>query len=115
MGLTTERNIMAQRANLEEVYHPLHEAYETPYVLLDARYERVREAGQVVDCAVLVPANTTCSCCQVNADDGSKQRGRRQPMGVAAKGAPRVLESDCRYCRQERAHVLGRIATGRGI
>ena len=27
---------------------------ETPYVLLDARYERVREAGQVVDCAVLV-------------------------------------------------------------
>ena len=27
MGLTTERNIMAQRANLEEVSHPLHEAY----------------------------------------------------------------------------------------
>ena len=27
---------------------------ETPYVLLDARYERVHEAGQVVDCAVLV-------------------------------------------------------------
>ena len=27
---------------------------ETPYVLLDARYERVREGGQVVDCAVLV-------------------------------------------------------------
>lgn len=27
---------------------------ETPYVLLGARYERVREAGQVVDCAVLV-------------------------------------------------------------
>ena len=27
---------------------------ETPYVLLDARYERVREAGRIVDCAVLV-------------------------------------------------------------
>ena len=27
MGLMTERNIMAQRTNLEEVSHPLHEAY----------------------------------------------------------------------------------------
>jgi transposase-like protein len=27
---------------------------ETPYVILDARYERVREAGRVVDCAVLI-------------------------------------------------------------
>ena len=26
----------------------------TPYVFLDARYERVREGGQLVDCAVLV-------------------------------------------------------------
>ena len=25
---------------------------ETPYVFLDARYERVRAAGQIVDCAV---------------------------------------------------------------
>ena len=32
-------------------YRPLE---ETSYLLLDARYERVREAGQVVDCAVLV-------------------------------------------------------------
>jgi transposase-like protein len=31
----------------------------TPYVLLDARYERVREAGQVVDCAVLVAVGIT--------------------------------------------------------
>ena len=31
----------------------------TPYVLLDARYERVREAGQVVDCAVLVAIGIT--------------------------------------------------------
>jgi putative transposase len=34
---------------------------ETPYVLLDARYERVREAGQVVDCAVLVAVGVTAS------------------------------------------------------
>ena len=34
---------------------------ETPYVLLDARYERVREAGQVVDCAVLVAFGITAS------------------------------------------------------
>ena len=27
---------------------------ETPYLFLDARYERVREAGRLVDCAVLV-------------------------------------------------------------
>ena len=34
---------------------------ETPYVLLDARYERVREAGRVVDCAVLVAVGVTAS------------------------------------------------------
>ena len=34
---------------------------DTPYVLLDARYERVREAGQVVDCAVLVAVGVTAS------------------------------------------------------
>ena len=27
LGLTTERNIMSQRSDLEEVSHPLHEAY----------------------------------------------------------------------------------------
>lgn len=31
----------------------------TSYVLLDARYERVREAGQLVDCAVLVAVGIT--------------------------------------------------------
>jgi transposase-like protein len=31
----------------------------TPYVLLDARYERVREGGQLVDCAVLVAVGIT--------------------------------------------------------
>ena len=30
-------------------------------MLLDARYERVREAGQVVDCAVLVAVGVTAS------------------------------------------------------
>ena len=31
----------------------------TPYVLLDARYERVREGGQLIDCAVLVAVGIT--------------------------------------------------------
>jgi transposase-like protein len=31
----------------------------TPYLILDARYERVREAGQIVDCAVLVAVGIT--------------------------------------------------------
>src|SRR5258708_8127960 len=32
---------------------------ETPYVYLDARYERVREGGRLVDCAVLVAIGVT--------------------------------------------------------
>lgn len=32
---------------------------ETPYVFLDARYERVREGGRLVDCAVLVATGIT--------------------------------------------------------
>ena len=32
---------------------------ETPYLFLDARYERVREAGRLVDCAVLVASGIT--------------------------------------------------------
>ena len=43
---------------------------ETPYVILDARYERVREAGQVVDCAVLVAIGVTAS-------------GHRRVLGVS--------------------------------
>ena len=43
---------------------------ETPYLLLDARYERVREAGQVVDCAVLVAVGVTAS-------------GHRRVLGVS--------------------------------
>lgn len=31
----------------------------TPYVILDARYEKVREGGQVIDCAVLVAIGVT--------------------------------------------------------
>ncbi len=34
---------------------------EIPYLLLDARYERVREAGQLVECAVLVAVGITAS------------------------------------------------------
>jgi transposase-like protein len=32
---------------------------ETPYVFLDARYERVREGGHLIDCAVLVAVGIT--------------------------------------------------------
>ena len=43
---------------------------DTPYVILDARYERVREAGRVVDCAVLVAIGVTAS-------------GHRRVLGVS--------------------------------
>ena len=43
---------------------------ETPYVILDARYERVRSAGQVVDCAVLIAIGVTAS-------------GHRRVLGVS--------------------------------
>ena len=42
----------------------------TPYILLDARYERVREAGQIVDCAVLVAVGVTAD-------------GKRRILGVS--------------------------------
>jgi transposase-like protein len=42
----------------------------TPYVLLDARYERVREAGQIMDCAVLVAVGIT-------------ETGHRRVLGVS--------------------------------
>jgi transposase-like protein len=45
---------------------------ETPYVFLDARYERVRAAGQIVDCAVLVAVGVT--------DDG-----HRRVLGVSVE------------------------------
>ena len=44
----------------------------TPYVLLDARYERVREGGQVVDCAVLVAVGIT-------------ETGHRRVLGVSVQ------------------------------
>ena len=34
---------------------------ETPYLILDARYEKVRHGGQVVDCAVLIALGVTKS------------------------------------------------------
>lgn len=43
---------------------------ETPYVFLDARYERVREGGQLVDCAVLVAVGVTAD-------------GKRRVLGVS--------------------------------
>lgn len=43
---------------------------ETPYVFLDARYERVRDAGRLVDCAVLIAVGITAD-------------GRRRVIGVS--------------------------------
>jgi putative transposase len=43
---------------------------ETPYLFLDARYERVREGGQLVDCAVLVAVGITVD-------------GKRRVLGVS--------------------------------
>lgn len=43
---------------------------DTPYLVLDARYERVREAGQIVDCAVLVAV-------------GIMADGKRRVIGVS--------------------------------
>ena len=43
---------------------------ETPCVILDARYERVRHANQVVDCAVLVAVGITAT-------------GHRRVLGVS--------------------------------
>ena len=43
---------------------------ETPYVLLDARYERIREGGRLIDCAVLVAVGVTAD-------------GKRRVLGVS--------------------------------
>ena len=43
---------------------------ETPYLFLDARYERVREGGRLVDCAVLVAVGIT-------------RAGHRRVLGVS--------------------------------
>jgi putative transposase len=43
---------------------------ETPYVFLDARYERIREGGRIIDCAVLIAA-------------GIAADGRRRVLGVS--------------------------------
>jgi putative transposase len=45
---------------------------ETPYVFLDARYERVRTEGQIIDCAVLVAVGVTAD-------------GRRRVLGVSVE------------------------------
>jgi transposase-like protein len=45
---------------------------ETPYVFLDARYERVRQDGQIVDCAVLVAVGVTAD-------------GHRRVLGVSVE------------------------------
>jgi transposase-like protein len=44
----------------------------TPYLVLDARYERVRHAGQVIDCAVLIAIGIT-------------ETGHRRVLGVSVE------------------------------
>ncbi len=73
---------MAQRTQLDDSNHPLLRkpmpacsptawtALAKPYVILDARYERVRNAGRVVDCAVLIAIGVTAS-------------GHRRVLGVS--------------------------------
>lgn len=59
---------------------------ETPYLFLDARYERVREAGQLVDCSVLVAVGIT-------------KGGRRLVLGVSvALSAAEVHWRACIDC-----------------
>lgn len=43
---------------------------ETPYLVLDARYEKVRHGGQIIDCAVLVAM-------------GINAKGKREVLGVS--------------------------------
>jgi transposase-like protein len=43
---------------------------QTPYLLLDARYERIREGGRLIDCAVLVAIGITAD-------------GKRRVLGVS--------------------------------
>ena len=62
---------------------------ETPYVILDARYERVREAGRVVDCAVLVAIGVTASGHRrVLGPPATQRAGLRQSLGRAHDGGP---------------------------
>jgi transposase-like protein len=68
---------------------------ETPYVFLDARYESVREAGRIVDCAVLVAVGITAD-------------GKRRVLGVSVA----LSEAEVHW----RAFLDGLIARGlRGV
>ena len=58
------------RCRLSGGVHPI--GRRQHYVILDARYERVREAGRLVDCAVLVAIGVTAS-------------GHRRVLGVSVE------------------------------
>jgi putative transposase len=53
----------------------------TPYLVLDARYERVRHAGQVIDCAVLIAIGIT-------------ETGHRRVLGVSVE----LSEAEVHWC-----------------
>ena len=63
---------------------------ETPYVFLDARYERIREGGQIIDCAVLVAVGVTAS-------------GQRRVLGVSVA----LLDAEVHW-RQFLNDLIGR-------
>jgi transposase-like protein len=65
---------------------------ETPYVILDARYERVREAGRVVVCAVLVAIDVTAS-------------GHRRVLGVSVA----LSEAEAHRVRMRTTNGLERL------
>jgi transposase-like protein len=62
---------------------------ETPYLLLDARYERVREGGHVVGCALWVAVGATqrAGLCVKNRSAGS--RGPHDPLDLQRTGCER--------------------------
>jgi len=56
---------------------------DTPYVFLDARYERVQAGGQIVDCAVLVTVGVT-------------HEGHRRVLGVSVE----LSEAKVHWCKK---------------
>jgi putative transposase len=66
----------------------------TPYLVLDARYERVRHAGQVIDCAVLIAIGIT-------------ESGHRRVLGVSVA----LSEAEVHW-RDFLAALIGRGLTG---
>ena len=59
----TSMQVSRAAKELDEVLNAWRERQlsETPYLILDARYEKVRHGGRVIDCAVLVAVGISAS------------------------------------------------------